>query len=179
MPRAVLSPSIAVPELLACKSHTVPLFGRLRKARVSARQQFTVGVEGHRVLIAERGEGCSFIEGIDDWVDSVSRRNAARPRSDGRDSVALLNAKMDYVDMVGDAVSVVTLVFEELSQRGLVETAAVPAVAGGDRINETRTYEYIRDAYARALERRRWLESADALLREFGVTVLPPPERGE
>lgn len=146
-----------------------------RGNRQSSGEEFFVGVDGHRVRLGGAGDGCSFVDGIDDWVESVGRRNAARPRSDGRDSIALLNAKMDYAEMVDAAVSLVTLTLEELVERGILGKASVPPRPPLTRITEQRTYDYIQDAYTRARTRREWLREADTVLRERGVTIVAPP----
>lgn len=150
-----------------------------RREQAPSRETFTVGVDGHRVLLGEPAEGCRFLGGIDEWVEAVARRDAARPRSDGRDSIALLNAKMDYAEMVDDAMSVVVLAFEELVERGVLEANAVPDRPPRDRLGDRRTYDYIQHAHARAVERRAWLRAADALLREHGVTVEAPERPAE
>jgi hypothetical protein len=94
---------------------------------------------------------------------------------EGRDPVAVLNAKMDFAELVNDAAAVANLAFEELAERDVVPAGEVPAQPPlPDVPQHGSTYDYIQATHARAVARLAWLEQADAVLARHGVAVLPP-----
>ena len=137
---------------------------------------FTVGVQGHRVVLNAPQPGIEQLEGLGDYVEAISTRRPPGP--DGRDAIAVLNAKMDHAEQVNDLVAATVLCFEELVERGVIttdETPASPPFAPVRR--DLSTYEYIQQLHARAVERRAWLDRADLQLRGAGVALLgPEPE---
>ncbi|MHB8718002.1 MAG: hypothetical protein ACYDAC_03795 [Candidatus Dormibacteria bacterium] len=149
----------------------MPLFRR-RSAPPS--EVISVGVQGHRVVLNSPAPGIDQLDGLGDYVEAISRRRPPGP--DGRDAIAVLNAKMDHAESVNDLVAAATLCFEELVERGVIapdEAPAPPPTAPVRR--DLTTYEYIQQLHARAVERRRWLDRADVRLRECGVALLGPP----
>ncbi len=136
-------------------------------------QWFTVGVLGHRVVPGAREPGIEQLDGLGDYVTAISRRRPPGP--DGRDTIAVLNAKMDHADAVNDLVAATVLTCEELVERGMLEAAQAPPSPPLARMRrETTTYEYIQQLHERAVERREWLDNVDALLRAHGVSLLAP-----
>ena len=100
------------------------------------------------------------------------------PGPDGRDSIAVLNAKMDHADAVNDLVAAAVLACEELVERGVLEPRRRPASPPFAPLRrDTTTYEYIQQLHERAVERREWLENVDALLRLHGVSPARPAAR--
>jgi len=154
----------------------VPLF---RRPERTPPPQFIVGVHDHRVVIGTAPGGVGMLEELRGYVAAVTG-GAATPRTDGRDSVAVLSAKMDHAELVNDATSAVALALEELSERGLVASGEAPPQPDLPAMPERAdTYGYIQATHARAQTRLRWLEAVDQLLRRHGVTVLPPLPKEE
>lgn len=148
----------------------MPLFRRRPGPEIEA---FTVGSQGHRVLPGARGGGIDQLAGLGDYVEAISRRRPPGP--DGRDSIAVLNAKMDHADSVNDLVAAAVLACEELVERGLLDPAAAPAAPPHARLpGYVSTYGYIQLLHERALARRAWLEKVDVLLRSNQVLLLGP-----
>ncbi len=148
----------------------MPLFHR---RAAPAQEWFTVGAQGHRVLPGSPSPGIEQLTGLSDYVEAISVRRPPGP--DGRDSIAVLNAKMDHADAVNDLVAAAVLACEELVERGMLEPAQAPSPPPFEPLRrETNTYEYIQQLHSRAVERREWLEDVDALLRVHGVSLLAP-----
>ena len=150
----------------------MPFFRRAPKpAEPSA--AFTVGVRDNRVVVGLQPAGLQQLDELRDYVGSVTGH--AGPTPEGRDPVAVLNAKMDFAELVNDAASVVDLAFEELVERGTVAAAEVPGRPELPEVPQrSSTYDYIQATYARAQARMAWLESADEVLARHTVAVLPP-----
>lgn len=137
------------------------------------REEVTVGVGNHRVVFGGHELGVTMLPELRNYVGSVTG-GAAQP-VDGRDSVAVLSAKMDLAELVNDAQGAVALAFEEVVARGLVRADEVPPPPELPAVPERGThYDYIHAAHTRAEVKLEWLARADALLRERGVGVLPP-----
>ncbi|HEY8755341.1 MAG TPA: hypothetical protein VIN65_03180 [Candidatus Dormibacteraeota bacterium] len=149
----------------------MPLFHR-RPAKHQA-DWFTVGAEGHRVIPDSPQPGIEQLAGLGDYVESISLRRPPGP--DGRDAIAVLNAKMDHADAVNDLVAATVVACEEFVERGLLDPADAPAAPPFASMHrDASTYEYIQQLHARAVERREWLENVDALFRLRGVSLLAP-----
>jgi hypothetical protein len=134
---------------------------------------FTVGSEGHRVVPDSPPGGIEQLEGLGDYVEAISLRRPPGPN--GRDAIAVLNAKMDHAEAVNDLVAAALVACEELVQRGLLDLSLMPPAPPSPRLaRDLRTYEYIQELHERAVERREWLENVDALLRLNGVLLLAP-----
>ena len=148
----------------------MPLFRR--RAAESEPLVFTVGVSDHRVLVGTDEPGCRLLDDIAQYEDFIDSRQA----SDGaRDTVGVLNAKLDYADLVDTAVSVLVLAFEELVERGILATEDVPPKPAASKLRrDLATYDYIQDAFARAQVRCRWVRAVDGQLRPLGVAVCWP-----
>ncbi|MBV9101122.1 MAG: hypothetical protein JOZ46_00385 [Candidatus Dormibacteraeota bacterium] len=147
----------------------MPLFGRRREAEAAG---FTVGVDGHRVVLGSR-QGCEMLADLEDYVGPVLRRSTPKP--DGRDSVAVQNAKMDYVEMAEAAVLVVTLAVEELVEQGVLREDDVPPRPKLPPLDpDLPTYDYIQSTYARAEQRVAWVRDVDALFRARDIAILRP-----
>ncbi|MBJ7593504.1 MAG: hypothetical protein JF886_01365 [Candidatus Dormibacteraeota bacterium] len=148
----------------------MPLFGR----RPAAQQEwFTVGAQGHRVLPGSPRPGIEPLESLGEYVEAISVRRPPGP--DGRDSIAVLNAKMDHADTVNDLVAAAVLTCEELVERGLLDKEKAPPPPPHQPLRrDTTTYEYIQQLHERAVERRAWLEDVDGLLRARRVSLLAP-----
>jgi hypothetical protein len=113
------------------------------------------------------------LDGLGDYVEAISRRRPPGP--DGRDTIAVLNAKMDHADAVNDLVSATVLACEELVERGLLDAAEAPSPPPYAPLRkDMTTYEYIQQLHERAVQRREWLENVDRLFRLKGVSLLPP-----
>lgn len=150
----------------------MPLFRRRERA-AHPTLQFTVGVRDDRVVVGGAAAGIVQLDELRDYVGAVTGH--AGPRADGRDPVAVLNAKMDYAELVNDACSVVALAFEELTAQGVVASGDVPALPELPPVpQQSSTYDFIQATYARAQRRMAYLEAADAVLARHGVAVLPP-----
>ena len=148
----------------------MPLFRR-RAAEPEA-LTFTVGVSDHRVVVGGDDPGCRLLDDIDQYEEFMERRQAPAGQ---RDSVSVLNAKLDYADLVDTTVSVLVLTFEELVERGVIGEEDVPVKPAQPSLRrDLATYDYIQDAYARARARCEWVRTVDAQLRSHGVTVLWP-----
>ena len=134
---------------------------------------FTVGVGDHRVVVGGPDAGCQLLEDVGQYAAFIERRNA---RTDGtRDTVGVLNAKLDYAELVDTMVSVLVLTFEELVERGLMSADQVPQKPASPPLRrDLATYDYIQDSYRRAEARCEWARDVDALLRKHGVCVLWP-----
>ena len=157
----------------------MPLFHRAPK-HAAPSLEFTVGVRDNRIAVGVAEAGITQLDELRDYVGRVTGH--AGPRPDGRDPVAVLNAKMDYAELVDDAASVVSLAFEELAERGLIDAAEVPPHPDLPPVPQhSSTYDYIEATYARAQARMAWLEAADDVLERHGVAVLPPlpPAEGQ
>ena len=149
----------------------MPLFRR----RVEEHQVewFTVGNQGHRVIPGSRTPGIAQLDGLGDYVEGISARRP--PGADGRDAIAVLNAKMDHADSVNDLVAACVLASEELVERGLLDQAAAPSPPPPARLaRDLSTYDYIQQVHERAVERREWLENVDDLFRLNGIALLAP-----
>ncbi len=134
---------------------------------------FTVGAQGHRVVPGSPSPGIEQLDGLGDYVEAISRRRPPGP--DGRDTIAVLNAKMDHADAVNDLVAAAVLACEELVERGVLEPSQAPDSPPFERLRrDTNTYDHIQQLHERAVERRAWLENVDALLRRHGVSLLAP-----
>lgn len=134
---------------------------------------FVVGVQAHRVVLNAPAPGIEQLEGLGDYVEAISRRRPPGP--DGRDPIAVLNAKMDHAEAVNDLVVAATLACEELQAReqlGVAETLSPPPPAPAGR--DLSTYDYIQELHRRAEGRREWLRHVDALLRSRGIALLRP-----
>jgi len=134
---------------------------------------FTVGVGDHRVVVGTAEAGCHLLEDVGQYAEFIERRGA---QTDGaRDSVGVLNAKLDYAELVDTMVSVLVLTFEELVERGLISADQVPQKPVSAPLRrDLATYDYIQDSYARATQRCEWAREVDGLLRRFGVAILWP-----
>jgi len=157
----------------------MPLFRRSPKppAPLAA---FTVGLRDHRVVVGAQQPGIAQLDELRDYVGAVTGH--AGPTADGRDPVAVLNAKMDFAELVNDAASNASLCFEELVERGIASATEVPPEPELPEVPQrSSTYDYIQAAHARAQVRMQWLEAADGVLRAHGVALLPPlpPEEDE
>jgi hypothetical protein len=148
----------------------MPLFHR----RAAQEQDwFTVGSQGHRVVPGSPQPGIEPLDGLSDYVEAISLRRPPGP--DGRDSIAVLNAKMDHADAVNDLVAAAVLACEELVERGVLAPEQAPSRPPFEPMHrDTNTYHYIQQLHERAVERREWLENVDALLRVHGVSLLAP-----
>ncbi|HEX6539114.1 MAG TPA: hypothetical protein VF155_08045 [Candidatus Dormibacteraeota bacterium] len=148
----------------------MPLFRR--RAAESEPLAFTVGVSDHRVLVGTDEPGCRLLDDIEQYQEFIDSR---RVPDGGRDTVGVLNAKLDYADLVDTAVSVLVLAFEELVDRGMLAAEDVPPKPAASKLRrDLATYEYIQDAFARAEMRCEWIRRVDALLRPIGVAVCWP-----
>jgi hypothetical protein len=148
----------------------MPWFRRHAQEQV---EWFTVGVQAHRVIPASRTPGIAPLDGLGDYVEGISERRP--PGADGRDAIAVLNAKMDHADSVNDLVAACVLATEELVERGLLDPALAPAPPPPARLpRDLTTYDYIQQVHARAVERREWLENVDSLFRLNGIALLAP-----
>lgn len=134
---------------------------------------FTVGVQGHRVVPSSAEPGIEQLDGLGDYVDAIATRRPPGP--DGRDSIAVLNAKMDFTETVNDLVAAAALACEELVERGLLDpelnppSPPYPALA-----RDLTTYNYIQQLHTRALQRQAWLEAVNTLFRLHDVALLAP-----
>ena len=134
---------------------------------------FTVGVSDHRVMVGGPDAGCRILDDVDQYTEFIERKSTHA--HGGRDTVGVLNAKLDYAELVDTMVSVLVLTFEELVERDLMATEHVPEKPGPIAIRrDIATYEYIQEVYERAQKRCAWARSADAMLRERDVAVLWP-----
>jgi hypothetical protein len=79
--------------------------------------QFAVGVRDNRVIVGAERPGIEQLDELRDYVGSVTGH--AGPTPDGRDPVAVLNAKMDFAELVDDAAAMAALAFEELIARDM------------------------------------------------------------
>jgi hypothetical protein len=150
----------------------MPLFRRGPK-QPEPTLQLTVGVVGNRVLVGGATPGIAQLDELHEYVGAVTGH--AGPNAEGRDPVAVLNAKMDYAELVNDAVAVCSLAFEELVQHGVVPAEEVPAVAELPPVPQhASTYDFIQATHARAQGRMGYLDAADAVLARHGVAILPP-----
>jgi hypothetical protein len=147
----------------------MPLF---RRKHPATDDWFAVGVDGHRVWLGGDG-GCQMLDEIDGYIGAIASRVSTR--ADGRDSIAVLNAKMDHSEMVDSAFLVLTLALEELVARGVLMEDEVPAPPPRAPLSrELATYDYIQEIHRRSLERMEWMRRVDAILRSHRVTVLRP-----
>ena len=149
----------------------MPLFRR--RTAESEPQAFTVGVGGHRVLVGGGTSGCALLEDVDSYEGFITRRSAHH--QGGRDGVGVLNAKLDYAELVDTMVSVLVLTFEELVDRGVLVVDDVPTKPVSEPLpRDLATYDYTQEAYARAQQRCNWARSVDSLLREHDIAVFWP-----
>lgn len=148
----------------------MPLFRR-RAAEPEA-LTFTVGVSDHRVVVGGEDPGCRLLEDIEQYELFMEQRRAPDGR---RDTVGMLNAKLDYAELVDTTVAVLVLTFEELVDRGVMPEEDVPEKPAASALRrDLATYDYIQDAYTRARRRCEWVRTVDMQLRERGVSVLWP-----
>ena len=148
----------------------MPLF---RRRSTAPAVWFTVGDRGHRVAVDASPGGIEQLAGLGDYVEGISRRRP--PREDGRESTAVLNAKMDHADTVNDLVAASVDACVELIERGVLEPSMMPPPPPEPGFTRgLSTYEYIQEMHAHALERREWLDNVDALFRLNGVLLLAP-----
>jgi hypothetical protein len=135
--------------------------------------EFTVGMRDNRVVVGAAQPGIAPLDDLRDYVGRVTGHAPTGP--DGREPVSVLNARMDFAELVDDDAAVVRLAFEELVARGVVDAAEVPAMPDLPPVpTQPSTYAYIQAVYARAEERLRWLEAAQEVLCRHGVAILPP-----
>jgi len=149
----------------------MPLFRRRPEA--TEPPAFTVGVDGHRVVVGGRESGCVLLAELDEYLEAVGRYG--RVLDNGRDSIAMQNAKMDYVEMADAAVMIVTLALEELAEQRVLNAADIPekpVLGAMDR--DVAVYEYIQATYARATQRVAWMRAVDAVLRSYGIAIVKP-----
>jgi hypothetical protein len=150
----------------------MPFFRRTPKPAAPT-MEFTVGLRDNRVHVGGEESGIAQLDELRDYVGAVTGHAGATP--EGRDPVAVLNAKMDFAEMVNDAASVVTLAFEELAERDVIPLDQAPAQPELPEVpQQGSTYDYIQATHDRAVVRMAWLEQADAVLVRHGVAVLPP-----
>jgi len=148
----------------------MPLFRR--RTAESEPLVFTVGVGDHRVVVGGGTAGCALLEDVDTYAGFIARRSA---HPGGRDAVGVLNAKLDYAELVDTMVSVLVLAFEELVEHGVMTPDDVPAKPDPAPLRrDLATYDYIQEAYARAQQRYEWARAVDSLLRERDIAVLWP-----
>ncbi|MGH7686061.1 MAG: hypothetical protein ACREN2_04505 [Candidatus Dormibacteria bacterium] len=148
----------------------MPLFRR--RAAEAEPLTFTVGVSAHRVLVGTSDPGCRLLEDITQYEEFITQRQAAEG---ARDTVGVLNAKLDYSELVDTTVSVLVLAFEELIERALVPPEDIPDKPASSMLRrDLATYDYIQDAFTRARIRCAWVRDADAQLRDLGVAVCWP-----
>jgi len=149
----------------------MPLFRR--RAAESEPLGFTVGVGNHRVLVGGGTSGCALLEDVETYAGFIARRSAHQ--HGGRDGVGVLNAKLDYAELVDTMVSVLLLTFEELVDRGVMTPGDVPPKPAPAPLGrDLETYEFIQESYLRAERRYDWARGVDALLRERDIAVLWP-----
>ncbi|MBV8196370.1 MAG: hypothetical protein JOY80_12690 [Candidatus Dormibacteraeota bacterium] len=149
----------------------MPLFGR--RASEPKPLTFTVGVSDHRVIVGTAEGGCRILEDVDQYTDFIARKSGHG--IGGRDTVGVLNAKLDYAELVDTMVSVLVLMFEELVERGLIDPGEVPQKPAPIAIRrDIATYEYIQEVYQRAERRCQWTRNIDAILRQRDIAVLWP-----
>ena len=134
---------------------------------------FTVGVSDHRVVVGTGDGGCRILQDVDQYTEFIARRG--EHAQGGRDTVGVLNAKLDYAELVDTMVSVLVLTFEELVERGVMSDHEVPDKPGPIALQrDIATYEYIQEVYERATRRCEWARGVDSLLRDRGIAVLWP-----
>lgn len=148
----------------------MPLFRR--RAAEAEPLTFTVGVSDHRVLVGTSKPGCRLLDDIEQYQEFIDQRQG----SDGvRDTVGVLNAKLDYAELVDTTVSVLVLAFEELVERSMMPEEDVPQKPAVSKLRrDLATYDYIQDAFARAQTRCAWIREVDAQLHGLGVAVCWP-----
>ncbi|HEV7678274.1 MAG TPA: hypothetical protein VGQ42_06870 [Candidatus Dormibacteraeota bacterium] len=150
----------------------MPLFRRAARTPAPS-LEFTVGMRDNRVVVGAAQPGIAHLEELRDYVGRVTGH--AQPAADGREPVSVLNARMDFAELIDDDAAVVSLAFEELVARGVIDAAEVPAMPDLPPVpQQSSTYEYIQAVYARAEQRLGWLEAAQEVLCRHGVAVLPP-----
>lgn len=148
----------------------MPLFRRRQAAEPLA---FTVGVDGHQVIVGGDTAGCSLLGDFEGYVGVIARRMPVR--ADGRDSIAVQNAKMDYVEMTDAAVLIVTLALEDLEAEGVLSSEDVPRKPSFPPLDrELSTYDYIQETYRRAERRIDWLRAVDELFRDRHIAIERP-----
>lgn len=148
----------------------MPLF---RRRTAQDPDWFTVGAQGHRVVPGSPQPGIEQLADLGDYVEAIRLRRPPGPS--GRDTIAVLNAKMDHADAVNDLVAATVLTCEELIARGVLTPDQAPSAPPFEPLRrDTTTYDYIQQLHERAVERREWLENVDALLRLRGVSLLAP-----
>lgn len=148
----------------------MPLFRR--RAADTASVAFTVGVGDHRVVVGVDEGGCRILDDIAEYSQFIERRQA---KAGARDTVGMLNAKLDYAELVDTTVSVLVLAFEELVERGVVAADDVPTKPATNPLQRNlSTYDYIQEVYRRALRRCAWATEVDEQLRDLNVAVYWP-----
>ena len=148
--------------------------GLFRRGRRDAGAvEITIGVRNERLLINGAERGVTTLDALRGYVAAVTG-GAAAP-VDGRDSVAVLSAKMDLAELVDDTAGAARLALEDLVERGVLEAGVAPPPPVLPPLAQRMTnYDYIQAAHARAQARLRWLEDVDAVLRAHGAALLPP-----
>src|SRR5205807_4688089 len=116
---------------------------------------FTVGVGDHRVIVGGENSGCALLEDVEKYAAFIARTSTHQRGT--RDTVGVLNAKMDYAELVETMVSVLSLTFEELVERGVLAQVDVPKKPAPVPLGrDLEMYDYIQETYARAQQRCDW-----------------------
>jgi hypothetical protein len=150
----------------------MPLFRRAARPPQPT-LEFSVGVRQDRVVVGAAEPGIAELAGLRDYVGMVTGHAGRTP--DGRDPVAVLNAKMDFAELVNDAAAVAALAFEELVGHGVVPAEEVPEPVELPAVpQQASTYDFIQATHARAQARMRFLEASHEVLLRCGVAILPP-----
>jgi hypothetical protein len=153
-------------------SRAMPLFRRTPKPQQPV-LELTVGLRDNRVVVGAGQAGIAQLEELRDYVGSVTGH--AGVNAAGRDPVAVLNAKMDFAELVDDCAATVALAFEELVDHNVMAVTVVPPQPDLPSLPQgSSTYDYIQATHARACVRMEWLQSCDAVLAEHAVALLPP-----
>ena len=158
--------------MLASPTTLMPLFRRTSRAPEPA-AEFTVGLRDNRVQVGAPQPGIAQLDELRDYVGSVTGH--AGQTQEGRDPVAVLNAKMDFAELVNDAASNVSLAFEELCQRGVVSSEAVPHEPELPPVPQhSTTYDYIQATHGVARRRRRGAQGAQLRAAAAGTARRGP-----
>ena len=151
----------------------MPLFRRTPKPAAPL-LELTVGLRDNRVVVGgSEAPGIAQLDELRDYVGSVTGHAGAN--ADGRDPVAVLNAKMDFAELVDDCAAATALAFEELVDRNVIAATDVPPQPDLPPVPQgSSTYDYIQATHARACVRMEWLQACDALLARHAAALLPP-----